>query len=89
MFLLYMAVSLVMTAFALALAVSSLAKAEDVTVRELLGEFFDTEDVTENALGLTLVVLIILIVGCFLGPLALLFSIVYAISVWIIKRINK
>lgn len=89
MFLLYMAVSLVMTACALALAVSSLAKAEDATVRELLKEMFDSADVTEDALAFTFVTLIVLVVGCFLGPLALLFSIVYAVSVWIIKRVNK
>lgn len=88
MFLLYMAISLVMTACALALAVSSLAKAEDVTVRELLSEMFDGAD-GEEALAVAFVALILLVVGCFLGPLALLFSILYAVIVWVIKRVNK
>lgn len=88
MFLLYMAVSLVMTACALALAVPSLAKAEDVTVQELLSEMFDGAD-SEAALAFAFATLIVIVVGCFLGPLALLFSILYAVSVWIIKRVSK
>lgn len=89
--LIYMGVSLLLAMIAAVIFVCSSAWLHEDTVKDYLryNDYFDVPEDGEELFLAIITIMFMLTMGLFAGALAFAVSILYAIGVWVIKRVNK